>query len=168
MKITLIFISVGLDSEPSFVWAIILVTSTDPRWTSHFSLLWDNEITIHPGSKPETLMLTWWWYWYHKSPNADDSYLSVFLMFPCYCALPIDHRLSFQLLHGVNMVHLWNIGDPIVYLPQCRQKCRSENYPFLQMFLIGLPCLMLKSKGTSRSGSVPLMLHSPVTMAFNS
>lgn len=134
-----------------------LYKSTDHR-EPHVFHLSDHENTIHPGSKPESLMWTGWWsFLQHESLNPDDFFLCTSLILPFYCIF-IGHHL-FKLLHGINKT--WCICGtfliPKVYPSHRRSKCRSKQ-PFLYWDVFdGTSLPKSKVQCSSPSGSASLV-----------
>ena len=179
MKITLIFISVGLDSDwielclghhlcqvnltyelkypVLYIFATHAFTSLR-KWNHHPPRFKARHFDVDM-----TVMVT---LGVPKSWRFLPQYLSYA---SCYCTLSIDNHLFFQLTHGVNTVHLWNSLDPqtISFSMQTKIQIQKSTLFFKCLWCL-FHCLMLKSKGSSRSGLGHLMLLSPLTIAFNS
>lgn len=57
---------------------------------------------------------------------------------------------------------------PKVYPPHWRPNEDPNSHSFMQMSVMALHCLKVKSKGSSRYGSAPVLLSSHLATAFNS
>lgn len=137
-KITLNFTSRGQESGPGFVSALIY-GFIQVNWPPEplVSPLWDNKNSIHPGSKLETLMLTFifmrviltswitrsWWF------------LSQYLSYPSLLVYLLHRPPPFQVIawsqYGVFVEHSWSPKyNPLL----ADLNADPKSHSFIQMF----------------------------------